>query len=200
MKTPVVKVVKVSEHPNADRLELIEISIGKTLVSQKGLYKKGDLVVWIQPGATVSPKIREFSDFEKPMTIKTRTIRGVTSHGYLVPARSNFIEGQDVGPILEVTPHRLSDLKEITELINVRLKNFGRPDLRTPDNSNNSIKDVCHQGDKVFVRFNKDASYQDLKILSEIFESEKIDRYPPIDDKGCPSCCYGYCQAWVIYL
>ena len=85
------KVTEVIPHNNADKLEMIKV-LGYTVISQKGLYKTGDLCVFIRPDSCV-PVDKEWSqevikymkssdDHRRVRAIK---LRGEWSYGLVMP-------------------------------------------------------------------------------------------------------------------
>lgn len=103
--TPVVKVAKVTDHPNADRLSIINLDgLGYTCISAKledgtPRYKAGDYVVYI-PSASVLPewllKKMDFWDTETNKgtlagpngdRVKPVRLRGIYSEGILYPVK-----------------------------------------------------------------------------------------------------------------
>jgi RNA ligase (TIGR02306 family) len=76
---------EVKAHPDADRLDLVKI-LGFQCVTQKGLYKGGELVVYIRPDALlpVEPWTEEYRKYS-PKRIKAVKLRGEWSEGIIVP-------------------------------------------------------------------------------------------------------------------
>lgn len=109
--TPVT-ITSIEPHPNADRLEICRVS-GWDIVSGKGNYKVGDIVVHIPPDAMV-PKtwadtwaVTPYLSFKKSAEFDSSTpggrgrvraakLRGVTSFGFLVPNDSGASLGTDL--------------------------------------------------------------------------------------------------------
>lgn len=79
------RIKKVSPHPNADRLDLIEV-LGYQCVSEKGLYTDGDLVVYIKTD-TVLPEEEWAEGYRKysPKRVRAIMLRGEWSEGILLP-------------------------------------------------------------------------------------------------------------------
>ena len=88
----VVKLGPPEVHPNADRLEIHRIFDAYRCVSQKGLYKEGDLVAYIPPDNVV-PDTEDFAWLEGKRRIKAKKLRGVISYGLLHPAPLGSVEG-----------------------------------------------------------------------------------------------------------
>lgn len=101
--TPVV-ISDIKPHPNADRLEICRVG-GWDIVSGKGNYHVGDVVVHIPPDAMVPSQWAEtwavtpYLSFKKDSTlgrVRAARLRGVTSFGFLVPNESNAEMGADL--------------------------------------------------------------------------------------------------------
>ena len=92
----IVKVGEAQKHPNADRLEILEI-YGYQVISKKGTFKKGDLAVFVEPDYVVpfkepfkflfESKSQPGTFKEEPSRGRVRTIklRGERSYGLLLP-------------------------------------------------------------------------------------------------------------------
>ena len=107
------KIKKVIRHPAADRLDLVTV-LGYQCVTQRGLYKDGDIVIYIQPDS-ILPEEPWAEDYRKysPKRIKAVKLRGEWSEGILcnqevlkgVVDESLFVEsrvGADVSELLGV--------------------------------------------------------------------------------------------------
>jgi RNA ligase (TIGR02306 family) len=85
MKLATIEQIKnVRVHPNADRLELIDI-LGYQLVCEKGIHTTGDVVVFIQPD-TVLPELEWAETYRKysPKRVKAVKLRNEWSEGIVV--------------------------------------------------------------------------------------------------------------------
>lgn len=107
----VERILNVRPHPNADKLDLIDI-LGWQVVSQKGQgHAPGNLVVYINIDSIVNPhevfKFLESSNYR----IKTVRLRGEVSNGLILPLSalnvfdpsldlSKFNEGDDISEII----------------------------------------------------------------------------------------------------
>lgn len=127
----VVKVVRTEPHSNADRLELVTISLdGKTefpdkIINSKGDLQPGELAVYVGPDSVVpiSDCLTISATFENPFRflkdrldakgkthyrIRSARIRGVYSPGLLIRVPLPFIStwdiGQDAAEYLGVKP------------------------------------------------------------------------------------------------
>jgi len=80
------KITKLSAHPNADALEIVNV-LGYQAVVPIGLHKEGDLVVYIQPD-TVLPQDQEWAEEYirySPKRVKAVKLRGEFSEGVVAP-------------------------------------------------------------------------------------------------------------------
>jgi phenylalanyl-tRNA synthetase beta chain len=99
-KALIVKVVKCEKHPNADKLSLCMVDVGKKepvqVVCGAPNVKAGMLAVWLPPGATVP------SSYDKdPFVLESREIRGQMSNGMLASAKELDL-GDDHSGIVEI--------------------------------------------------------------------------------------------------
>lgn len=79
------KLISVEPHPNADRLDIVKV-LGYQCVTERGLHKTGDLIVYIQPDS-VLPEDAEWAEgYRKysPGRIKAVKLRGEWSEGIIV--------------------------------------------------------------------------------------------------------------------
>jgi RNA ligase (TIGR02306 family) len=118
------KISEVLPHSNADKLELIKI-LGYQCVAQKGLYKKGDIVVYVQPDS-ILPEEEWAESYRQyaPSRIKCIKLRGEFSEGIIIDPKTlpplqntdanNLIVGENVANVLGImhyeppTPQDLS--------------------------------------------------------------------------------------------
>jgi RNA ligase (TIGR02306 family) len=113
----VEKIKSVVSHPNADRLDLVKI-LGYQCVTERGLHKEGDLVIYIQPDSVLPENAVWAESYRKysPGRIKAVKLRGQWSEGIIVkPEQVDFIllessdciqsedEGRDVSDELCIT-------------------------------------------------------------------------------------------------
>jgi len=98
--TPVV-VTAINPHPNADRLEICRVS-GWDIVSGKGNYKVGDIVVHIPPEVMVPRDwadkwgVTQYLSFKKDSDmgrVRAARLRSIASFGFLVPNDSGAEPG-----------------------------------------------------------------------------------------------------------
>lgn len=99
-----VKVTAINPHPNADRLEVCQVG-GWNIVSGKGNYNVGDVVVHIPPDAMVPREwadkwsVTQYLSFKKGSDmgrVRAARLRGMTSFGFLVPNDSGAEPGADL--------------------------------------------------------------------------------------------------------
>lgn len=84
-----VEIIKsVKAHPNADRLDLVQV-LGFQCVTQKGLYSEGDRIVYVRPDA-VLPEEAWAEEYRKysPKRIKAVKLRGIFSEGVVLPTKT----------------------------------------------------------------------------------------------------------------
>ena len=111
------KIKSVIAHPNADRLDLVKI-LGYQCVTERGLHKEGDLVIYIQPDSVLPENVEWAESYRKysPGRIKAVKLRGEWSEGIVVkfdqlratvppqPLSLFFAEeGANVGKLLGIT-------------------------------------------------------------------------------------------------
>lgn len=117
------QIKKGTPHPNADRLDLVQV-LGYQCVTQKGLYKEGDYVVYIKTD-TILPELPWAEEYRKysPKRVKAVRLRGEWSEGIIlsvedfvaaVQSKNPYIgrselmfkpEGSDVSELLGVTKY-----------------------------------------------------------------------------------------------
>ena len=97
-------ILEVKPHPNADRLEICRTT-GWDLITGKGNYKVGDVVVHIPPDAMVPRtwadtwNVTQYLSFKKGSEmgrVRAARLRGVVSFGFLVPNESGAELGADL--------------------------------------------------------------------------------------------------------
>lgn len=99
---------EVKAHPGADRLDLVKI-LGFQCVTQKGLYKNGDKIVYIRPDSLL-PEEDWAIEYRKysPSRIKAVRLRHEWSEGIIVPFNilpvdlSDKEVGEDVSSLINV--------------------------------------------------------------------------------------------------
>lgn len=81
---PVVELGEITKHPNADSLGIVQV-FGYTVVVQLSSWKTGDKAVYIPPDYVVPLDREEFNFLSKPR-VGVKRLRGIYSHGFLIPA------------------------------------------------------------------------------------------------------------------
>lgn len=111
MIVQVAKVDRVRNHPNADRLEILDI-LGWQVVARKDQYACGDLVVYFPPDSIISKDLalsfgvdKYLAEFPAHYVIKDKSskgrihkikLRGVPSYGLAVPCNNaDWVIGHD---------------------------------------------------------------------------------------------------------
>lgn len=112
----VEKIKSVVAHPNADRLDLVEI-LGYQCVTERGLHYAHDLIIYIQPDSVFPENTKWAEGYRKysPGRIKAVKLRGEWSEGVILPMKDfldainkiytieDFPEGTDVSTLLGIT-------------------------------------------------------------------------------------------------
>lgn len=165
MSELIVEVVLIGEinvHPNADRLELASVKGWKTVVP-KGMYKKGDKVVYI-PIDSILPHEVENVIFPPESKVKlsksrVRTIklRGAISQGMVVKLEDLGLSyamkvGTDVADRLKITKHEPVNKPNMMRGAQ-RSKKQTNPNFRkfTDINNHKNYPDLFSPGDIVVV-------------------------------------------------
>lgn len=112
---PTVRIKSVSEHSNADKLELLTI-IGYICVVAKGIHTAGNLIVYVPEDSIVPDNVLEpigllgkLSGSDKNR-VKAVRLRGVLSQGLVIPQNvvesilgREIVEGEDLAADLGIT-------------------------------------------------------------------------------------------------
>jgi RNA ligase (TIGR02306 family) len=96
----IVKLDKITKHPNADTLGIVEV-FGWTCCVKLGEFNEGDLVAYIPPDYVV-PKTPQFEFLGDNRRIKVRKLRGIISQGLIIKAPENSQENDDVMELLGI--------------------------------------------------------------------------------------------------
>jgi hypothetical protein len=103
-----VEKITITEHPNADALELANIADYQAIV-RKGQFSTGDLVAYIPEQAIVPQVLLKEMGLEGKLAgkqanrVKAIKLRGILSQGLVYPARPEWQEGADVTELLGIT-------------------------------------------------------------------------------------------------
>ena len=171
------KIKSVCFHPEADRLDLITV-LGYQCVTQRGLYKEGDIVVYIQPDS-ILPEEPWAEDYRKysPKRIKAVKLRGRWSEGIIV--RADLLEGVIDTSI--INPNNIG--LDVSELLGIKhyeppvpqdlsakgLLPFGIP--RTDETRWENMEDELPYGEVVDVTLKIDGCLRgDTKVVTELGE------------------------------
>ena len=109
----IAEIKDIIEHPNADRLEVCRIK-GWNVITQKGLYKVGQKVIYAPPDCVLPLELSDAMDVTKYLSkgrIKTVKLRGYYSQGLIIPldflpAEHKDLEiGSNVADILGITKY-----------------------------------------------------------------------------------------------
>ena len=99
--------LKVVPHPKADRLELAQVGAYLSIVP-KGMYKDGDLGVYIPEQAIVPDNILEELNLTGRLggraknRVKAMRLRGIVSQGVIYPNTGNWKEGEILNDTLGI--------------------------------------------------------------------------------------------------
>lgn len=105
----VCKIVKVENHPNADRLDLVTVK-GWTCIVGRDNYTVGDLVIYCPPDSIIPENIIEEYKLEflkKCGRVGTIKLRKCISQGLIlnIPEGKNWKEGKEVSKELGITKY-----------------------------------------------------------------------------------------------
>lgn len=112
MSTFAVRVerLRISPHPNADRIELAQVGDYQSIVP-RGQYRDGDLAAYIPEGAVVPEAVLAELGLVGKLAgsarnrVKAIRLRGVLSQGICYPAREAWREGEEVTELLGITKY-----------------------------------------------------------------------------------------------
>lgn len=97
----VVEITNIQPHPNADRLELVQVG-NYTCVVEKGKWHVGDKAAYVEPDYVV-PDLPDYSFLLGRRRIGAKRLRGVWSEGLLVAAPEGSGVGENVMERLGIT-------------------------------------------------------------------------------------------------
>jgi len=98
----VVTVGKILPHPNADRLEIINVRDYPVIIG-KGEFQEGDKAIYVPVTAIVPTQDPRFAFLGDHPRIKAKKLRGVYSQGLLVQADQDMRVGENVQERLGIT-------------------------------------------------------------------------------------------------
>jgi len=145
IKAEVLSINNILEHPNADRMELAMID-GYQVCVQKGVFKQGDLVVYIPVDSILTEKLESliFGPDSKVKLHKHRVraikLRGAVSQGMIVPLelvknyfgmpfRGKICDGIDVTEALGITKYQ-PPIKSMPQCMQAEPKRHHHPDFK----------------------------------------------------------------------
>ena len=100
-KVSVEKVNKVIDHPDADRLSIVQV-LGYNVITKKNEFKEGNLVVYIPTQAVLPDTVIEELNLKgklagsKKNRVKEVRLRGVFSEGLIYPHTNGNPIGTDM--------------------------------------------------------------------------------------------------------
>lgn len=91
-----IEVGGIGKHPNADSLEITQV-YGQNVLCRSGIFKTGDLAVFIPPDSVMPddpnhPLIKDNPKLKPRGRVDAVRLRGIFSNGFMVPARELFTE------------------------------------------------------------------------------------------------------------
>ena len=111
IRATVFTVEEVKPHPNADRLELVEV-LGWQVVCGKGLRKSGQKCVYIQPDSLLTDfwaeqwEVKQYLKGPEKNRVGQIRLRGEPSFGFIVEADDeSWEDGKDVADFYEITKY-----------------------------------------------------------------------------------------------
>ena len=102
-KVEVVQLGKIDKHPNADRLEMTVVNNGYPVISQAGLWKEGDLAVYVPVDAIVPVEQERWAFLTGHGRIRAKRLLGIFSMGLITKPEPDWKIGQDVQAELGIT-------------------------------------------------------------------------------------------------
>lgn len=110
MKDATVEIIgEISQHPNADNLEILSV-LGFNCVARKGVHKKGGKIVFVRPDSILP--IEDWSEKYRlycPKRVRAIKLRGEWSEGLIINLDDvpfdivNIPVGEDVSQLLKIT-------------------------------------------------------------------------------------------------
>jgi RNA ligase (TIGR02306 family) len=168
MSTHAVEVCLIDDvqpHPNADRLELVQVK-GWRCVTQKGAFKPGDTCIYIPIDSVLPSKIEEKlfgADAKVKLSksrVKTIKLRGAISQGMAVPV-TEFVEwvpssirvGSDVAAKLGITKYEPPRKPSTRSGVQVARKYVQNPHFRKYTDLENykNYPNVFEEGETVVI-------------------------------------------------
>lgn len=97
----------INPHNNADRLELLTVG-GWQIISEKGLHKVGEKVVYVPPDSILPKELSDklnITNYLSNGRVKCIKLRGEPSFGVLLPAEPEWEIGKDVADIFSIVKY-----------------------------------------------------------------------------------------------
>lgn len=143
--------IAISEHPNADAIEIAVIG-GYRSVVKKGQFREGDLVAYIPEGAVVPEAILAEMGLTGKLAgsaknrVKALRLRGQLSQGICYPARPGWEVGQDVQQELGISKY----VPPIPTEFAGQIANVGQDNILGYDIENwKKFPDILQEGEPV---------------------------------------------------
>lgn len=109
----VIKITNIRQHPNGDRLEIIDVHDGFPCIVKKDQFKVGDLAVYVPVDVVLPEQHFEFLQPKERKRLKAKKIRGVFSMGLLIENICNWQEGDEVAEQLNITRWEPKETKHV---------------------------------------------------------------------------------------
>lgn len=105
---PVIVLTTIKPHPNADRLELVEV-LGWQVVVGKGEFQKGDKAVYV-PIDTIVPnklatELNIIQHLKSGMRVRATRLRGEMSYGFLIRCPQDWLAGGNAAEFYGLTKY-----------------------------------------------------------------------------------------------
>ncbi len=97
-KVTVEAIEKLYPHPNADRLDIVEVC-GCTGIVERGLHREGDLVIFV-PYDMIAPEDGRVPEFIRGKRIRPMKLRNIFSMCVCLPNKDNHPKGTDLTEVL----------------------------------------------------------------------------------------------------
>lgn len=151
----VVEIGSTAKHPHADKLGITHVNGNYQVIFGLDDFKEGDKAIYITPDALVPVANPLFAFLEKDAKngyarIKAKKLRGIFSHGLLVPCLlgDDFVVGQDVRCQLGI------DKWEPQDVAATHGKNAKAPPINWPSYDLESLRkypNVLQEGEEVII-------------------------------------------------
>lgn len=176
----IAKIDNVEAHPNADALDICTIG-GWKVVSQKGLYRKGDLAVYASIDSWIPTEIAPFlSKGQEPREyngvkgerLRTVKLRGQISQGLLLPL--NIIPETWDGGVLLSNEDLYSEGEDVTELLGIQKWEAPIPACLSGEVRGN-FPSLVPKTDEERIQSFTNTMLDELKSIDSWIVTEKVD-------------------------